>query len=155
MEKETSNIYKNKVHKILARSYSVYLLFFLIGVYLNIAFNFKVFMSSVVVPIGFIFLVIGTFLIIWAQNTSRNFKKETLTKETFSKGPYRFTSTPTNFGLFFLMLGFGMVANSFFIMVCSCIAFLIAKFIFLAQEEKILAEKYGTPYLEYKKVVKF
>jgi protein-S-isoprenylcysteine O-methyltransferase Ste14 len=78
-----------------------------------------------------------------------------LTKETFSKGPYRFTSTPTNFGLFFLILGFGMVANSFFVIVCSCIAFLIARFVFLEQEEKVLAEKYGAPYLEYKKIVKF
>jgi protein-S-isoprenylcysteine O-methyltransferase Ste14 len=78
-----------------------------------------------------------------------------LTKETFSKGPYRFTSTPTNFGLFFLMLGFGMVANSFFIMTCSCVAFIIARFVFLTQEEKVLAEKYGRPYLEYKKMVKF
>jgi protein-S-isoprenylcysteine O-methyltransferase Ste14 len=155
MENETPDIYKNKVHKILARSYSVYLLFFLIGVYLNIAFNFKVFMGSVVVPIGFIFLILGTLLIVWAQGTSRNLKKETLTKETFFQGPYRFTSTPTNFGLFFLMLGFGMVANSFFIMVCSCIAFIIARFVFLTEEEKVLAEKYGAPYIEYKKIVKF
>jgi len=155
MENEEANIYKNKVHKILARSYSVYLLFFLIGVSLNSVFNFQVFASSVVVPIGFIFLALGTILIVWAQNTSRNLKKETLTKETFAKGPYRFTSTPTNFGLFFLMLGFGMVANSFFVMVCSCVAFVIARFVFLVQEEKVLAEKYGIPYLEYKKMVKF
>jgi len=98
---------------------------------------------------------LGTLLIFWAQNTSRNLNTQNLTKETFSKGPYRFTSTPTNFGLFFLMLGFGMVANSFFIIVFSCVAFLIARFIFLEQEEKTLAEKYGAPYLEYKKMVKF
>jgi protein-S-isoprenylcysteine O-methyltransferase Ste14 len=155
MESEISGKYKNVVHKILTRSYSTYLLFFLLSVYLNIVFNFNVFASSAVVPIGFCFLVLGTFLVFWAQNTSRNLNTKTLTKETFSQGPYRFTSTPTNFGLFFLMFGFGMVANSFFIMVCSCIAFIIARFVFLTQEEKVLAEKYGTPYLEYKKIVKF
>lgn len=135
MEKENPDIYKNKVHKILARSYSTYLFFFLFGAYLNIAFNFKVFMSAVVVPIGFFFLALGTILVFWAQNTSRNLKKESITKETFAKGPYRFTSTPTNFGLFFLVLGFGMIANSFFIMVCSCIAFLIARFVLLEQRK--------------------
>ena len=152
---EIENIHKNKVHKILARSYSVYFFFFLLGVYLNLAFNFKVFRSSIVSPIGFCFLILGTFLIFWAQNTSRNLNTQNLTKETFSQGPYRFTSTPTNFGLFFLMLGFGMVANSFFIIVCSCVAFMIARFVFLEREEKVLAEKYGVPYLEYKKMVKF
>jgi protein-S-isoprenylcysteine O-methyltransferase Ste14 len=155
MENEESNIYKNKVHKILARSYSVYFFFFLVGIYLNLFFNFKVFMSSIIIPIGFLFLVLGTFLAVWAQNTSRKLNTKNITKETFSKGPYRFTSTPTNFGLFFLMLGFGMVTNSLFGIVCSCVAFLIARFIFLEQEEKVLAEKYGTPYLEYKKIVKF
>jgi len=94
-------------------------------------------------------------LIFWAQNTSRNLNTKILTKETFSQGPYRFSSTPTNFGLFFLMLGFGMVANSFFIIFCSCVAFVIARCVFLRQEEKVLAEKYGAPYLEYKKMIKF
>ena len=155
MEETLKEIYKNKVHKILARSYSVYLFFLLIGVFLSLAFNFKVFLHSIVVPIGFAFLVLGTILVFWAQNTSRNLNTKNLIKETFAKGPYRFTSTPTNFGLFFLMLGFGMIANSFFIMVCSCVAFLIARFVFLTQEEKTLAEKYGAPYLEYKKMVKF
>jgi len=155
MENEIQNKYKNKVHQILARSYTTYFVFFLMGVYLDIMLRFKVFISSVVVPIGFLFLVLGTILAVWAQKTSRNLDTKNLTKEVFCNGPYRFTSTPTNFGLFFLMLGFGMVANSLFIMVCSCIAFVIARFFFLEQEEKVLAEKYGTPYLEYKKQVKF
>ncbi len=155
MENNPPDIYKNKVHKILARSYSVYLVFFLLGVYLNLIFNFKVFASSIVTPIGLLFLILGTFLAIWAQKTSRNLDTKNLTKEVFYKGPYRFTSTPTNFGLFFLMLGFGMIANSFFIMTCSCIAFVIARFVLLVQEEQVLAEKYGIPYIEYKKIVKF
>ena len=41
------------------------------------------------------------------------------------------------------MLGFGLVANSFCIILCSLVAFLVSKFIFLRKEEKILAEKYG------------
>lgn len=48
-----------------------------------------------------------------------------------------------------------MIVNAFFIIVFSFISFLITKFTFLSKEEKILAEKYGAPYLEYKKSVKF
>jgi protein-S-isoprenylcysteine O-methyltransferase Ste14 len=155
METENQNPHKNKVHKILAHSYSIYFLFFLIGVCLNLIFNFKVFNNSFMAPIGILFLISGTLLIFWAQKTSRNLKKDNVSKETFCHGPYYFTRTPTNFGLFFLVLGFGLIINAFFVTLFAFISFVIAKFTFLNKEEKILALKYGTPYLEYKKMVKF
>jgi protein-S-isoprenylcysteine O-methyltransferase Ste14 len=154
MEGEKTHIHKNKVHKVLFHSYSAYFVFFLIGVCLDLIFNLKVFNGSST-TLGFISLIFGTILVFWAQNTSRNLKKGQISKKTFSEGPYGFTRTPTNFGLFFLMLGFGMIANAFFIIVCSFLAFFVAKFIFLEKEEKILTEKYGLPYLEYKKAIKF
>ena len=104
---------------------------------------------------GFIFLIFGTFLVFWAQKTSRHLNIENITKETFCHGPYRYTRSPTHWGLFLLMLGFGMIANAFFIVLFSIISFLITKLVFLKKEEKVLAAKYGTPYLEYKKSVKF
>ena len=106
-------------------------------------------------PTGAFLLVLGTILILWAQNTSRHLNTENATKETFCHGPYRFTRTPTNFGLFFLVLGFGIVANALFVILSSLVSFFIAKFVFLKKEEQLLAEKYGAPYLEYKKSVKF
>jgi protein-S-isoprenylcysteine O-methyltransferase Ste14 len=136
-------------------SYSVFFLFFLIGVCFDLVFNVKIFSSSLAVPVGFIFLIVGTLLILWAQKTSRNLGRGNISKESFSRGPYRFTRTPTNFGLFFLMIGFGMVTNAFFVILLSFISLIIAKFIFLRKEEKFLFEKYGDPYLEYKKSVKF
>ena len=155
MENSEPNSHKNKVHQILARSYSVHFLFFLMGVCLDLIFNFKVFNSSFMVPFGILFLMFGTFLILWAQKTSRNLQKENISLETFYRGPYRFTRTPTNFGLFFLLLGFGMIINAFFVILTTFISFIIGKFIFLNKQEKILALKYGAPYLEYKKLVKF
>jgi protein-S-isoprenylcysteine O-methyltransferase Ste14 len=155
MEDEKPHVYTSKVHRVLINSYSVYFLALLIGVYLDFVFDLKIFRGSFVMAAGFILLMAGTFLIVWAQKTSRDLNTETLSKETFTRGPYHFTRTPTNFGLFFLMLGFGLIANGPFIIILSLLSFIVAKFIFLEQEEKILAEKYGTPYLEYKKTVKF
>jgi protein-S-isoprenylcysteine O-methyltransferase Ste14 len=146
---------KNKVHRVLAHSYSVYFLFLLIGIFLDLIFNFRIFTSPFVPYIGVLLLVLGTFLIFWAQGTSRNLKKENLSKETFCDGPYRYSRTPTNFGLFLLVLGFGIVVHSPFIILLDLAAFFIAKCIFLKKEETILAEKYGAPYLEYKESVKF
>lgn len=148
-------VYKPSIHRVLAQSYSVHFVLFLVGVCLDYIFNLKVFGHVLVPYFGFIFLVLGTFLIVWAQLTSRKLNTENLTKETFRGGPYRYTRTPTNFGLFFLVLGFGMVINAFFVILTSFISFVIAKFVFLEKEEKLLAEKYGAPYLEYKNEVKF
>ncbi|MFA5778036.1 MAG: hypothetical protein WC870_00890 [Candidatus Paceibacterota bacterium] len=150
-----TDIQKQSVHKVLAHSYSVYLILFLTGVFLDLIFNFKIFNIFFIVPMGIFFLAFGTGLIIWAQYTSLNLKVESVTKETFCKGPYCYTRTPTNFGLFFLMLGFGMIINAFFIILFAFISLVITKFIFLNKQEKILEEKYGTPYQEYKKSVKF
>jgi protein-S-isoprenylcysteine O-methyltransferase Ste14 len=154
-EFKNENPHKNKVHKILAHSYSIYLFLFLLGICADLIFNIKIFNNPTIVSFGFVFLVFGTFLIIWAQHTSRNLNKESLNKETFCHGPYRFTRMPTNFGLFFLTLGFGLVINAFFVVLSTFISFIVAQFVFIEKQEKVLAEKYGAPYLEYKKLVRF
>ncbi|MEI8174562.1 MAG: methyltransferase [bacterium] len=143
-----------RVHKILAHSYTMYFILFLIGVCLDFIFKIKIFSSSIMVPIGIVFLIFSTFLIIWAQKTSRNLDIDNLSKEIFSKGPYRLTRSPTHWGLFFLMLGFGIVANAVFVVLTTLISFLISRLVFLDKQEDVLALKYGEHYLEYKKSVK-
>jgi len=149
------NQHKNKVHIVLAHSYSVYLSLFLVGVFLDLVFNLKILNFTFVVPIGIALIFLASLLILWAQRTSRNLKKENLTKETFCKGPYSFTRSPTHWGLFFLTLGFGLIVNAIFIVISTIISFAITKFIYLKKEETILEKKYGAPYIEYKKSVKF
>ncbi|MFA6273738.1 MAG: methyltransferase [Candidatus Paceibacterota bacterium] len=151
---QNQNPHKGKVHKILAHSYLFYFFAFLVGLFFDFLFSFKISKEPTFVFTGIIFIFFGSLLIIWAQKTSRNFKKEEITKKTFSQGPYFFTRTPTHWGLTFLMLGFGIIANAIFIIIFTIISFLIARFIFIKKEEKILVQKYGEPFLEYKKSVK-
>lgn len=152
---DKNSISRHAIHKVLADSYVVHFVLFLVGVVLDLIFNLQFFNSILVTPFGIFFLIFGTFLIFWAQKTSRNIKKENISKETFCKGPYCYTRTPTNFGLLFLVLGFGLIINAFFVVLSAFISFLVSKFIFLNKQEKMLAIKYGMPYLEYKKTVKF
>ncbi|MFA5840947.1 MAG: hypothetical protein WC847_01580 [Candidatus Paceibacterota bacterium] len=152
---DKNSIPKHAIHKVLADSYTVHFILFLIGVVLDLIFNFQFFSSTLVTPFGIFFLILGTFLVFWAQKTSRNIKKENISKETFCKGPYCYTRTPTNFGLLFLVLGFGLIINAFFVVLSAFISFIVSKLIFLKKQEKMLASKYGAPYLEYKKTVKF
>jgi len=146
--------YKDKVHGVLANSYSLYFTLFLIGVFFDIVYPIKILQYSLSSSFGAIFIIIGSLLIYWAQKTSRNLKKEEITKDTFYKGPYRFSRSPTHWGLFFLMAGFGIMVNAFFVILFALLAFFISKLVFLRKEEVILVKKYGEPYLEYKKRVK-
>ena len=145
---------KNTVHHILAHSYLFYFVLFLLGVVLDIVFKFRIFNSSFGEFFGLVFLVLSPLLIFWAQNTGRNLK-EVLNKDSFIKGPYKYTRTPTQLGITMLMFGFGILMNSFFIVFFSLIAYLLSRFSFLTKHEQYLTEKYGTHYIEYKKLVKF
>jgi protein-S-isoprenylcysteine O-methyltransferase Ste14 len=145
---------KNTVHRVLAHSYYVYFLLFLVGIGLDFFLRIKIFNNPWIGYFGFFFLVLATFLIFWAQYTSHTLNKDNITKETFCRGPYCYTRSPTHLGLFLLMLGFGMVTNALFVVLFSIIAFILTKVTFLNKQEKILEERYGAPYSEYKKSVK-
>src|SRR3989338_4301880 len=150
------HFYKNNVHWVLAHSYSVYFILFLIGICLDLVFDYKIFRDSIMIPLGFFFLILASFIILWAQKTGRDLRKvKEIKAEHFCRGPYCYTKIPTQWGLLFLMLGFRIITNSFFVIIFTIISFLISKFIFMGKHEKILTEKYGTSYLEYKKLVKF
>jgi len=150
-----TEIIKSKVHRILAHSYMVYLMALFFGLVFSAVLPFPIFNNEILAVISAVFLFFASLLIFWAQKSSKEFTKENLTKESFMKGPYRFTRNPTNVGLFFSMICFSIIVDSIFSVLFTFIAFLISLLIFLRKEEDFLANKYGTPYLEYKKVVKF
>lgn len=151
---KTSKI--SPVHKILAHSYTMFFAMFLLGVCLDFIFKVRIFENSIITYIGFVFFVVATGLIFWAQKTSHDLTNlKEVSKENFCHGPYCYTSSPTHWGLFLLMVGYGILTSSFFIILTSCIALVISKRVFLAREERILAERYGAPYLDYKRMIKF
>ncbi|MBI5139810.1 hypothetical protein HZA26_04380 [Candidatus Nomurabacteria bacterium] len=155
-EESIKNLEKNAVHYVLAHAYYIYFLLFLVGFFLDLLFPIKIFNTSFMVPIGLVFMVLGSLLIIWAQKTTQDLRNVDKTKvEHFCHGPYCYTRSPTHLGLFFLTFGFGIVINAFFITVSALVTFLANRQTLLKKQESILAEKYGEPYLEYKKVVKF
>lgn len=144
-----------KVHHVLAHSYTFFFSFLMIGIILDIIFKLKIVESPHMTTIGFILLFISTLIIVWAQSTSNKLKTENMTHETFCKGPYCYTRVPTHLGLFLMAFGFGLILNATFVIITSVVSFVINKFIFLKEEEALLEKKYGTPYLEYKRRIKF
>jgi len=143
------------IHRVLAHSYFLYFFIFLFGVTLDLLHPIRIFNTAIMAPTGFLILVLASIIIFWAQRTSRKLDPHTITKESFCKGPYCYTRMPTHVGLFLLMLGFGVIANAFFIIILTVFSFIVTKMTFVKEQEKALEKKYGTPYLEYKKIVKF
>ena len=143
-----------------AHTYIFYFVAFLLGLFFDFIFSFKLLKQSITVPIGGMLIVLASFLILWAQNTSlvlkkKNLAKEALSKKTFCHGPYCYIRNPTHLGISILILGFGFLINATFVILFTVISFIATRFIFLRKEELMFAEKYGNPYLEYKKSVKF
>lgn len=151
---EKKYIFKNKMHILLAHSYIFYFVGFIVGIFLDLIFSFNAFGQFFIMKIvGGVLIILSTLMIFWAQKVSRNFKNGIITKETFSKGPYRFIQNPTDWGVFFLILGFGIIANAIFVILCTLFSFLASRLFFLRKQDSILTKKYGAPFTEYKKSV--
>lgn len=150
---------KLTVHHVLARSYLVYFLGFLVGVLLDKAYPLPI-MATGSETVGIIILLVSTGIIIWAQTTSRRTKSSRLgqtatTDHThFHQGPYKLFRSPTHIGLALLLISYGFLTNSLPLVIVSVIVFIITRLTFVAKEEKMLEEKYGHAYKTYKSKVK-
>jgi protein-S-isoprenylcysteine O-methyltransferase Ste14 len=143
------------VHFILSHSYIVFLIAVVLGAVLHIAFPVELFTGRVYPYLGFAMIIAGSGLIYWAQATSSASQKdmEKTGKRNFERGPYKYSRNPTHIGLTVMTLGLAFLLNSFFVAIFLIIASIITKFIFLRQEEDLLAKRYGQEYLDYKKKV--
>ena len=146
---------KSKVHKVLAHSYYAYFLLFVVGIFLDLMFPLEIFENSVLMPVGFGIIALGSVLILWAQKSSRTLSVKTLSKETFRQGPYRFLSNPTHWGLSMLLFGFGITVNAMYVVSFTAIYFILDHLVFLRKQNDLLEEKYGEHFRDYKKSVKF
>lgn len=147
------------IHHVLAHSYLVFFSAIVLGLVFQAIFNIK-FSNPLLVPVGFGLLCLGTLLVLWAQQTSRENPKiralkGSLEHTDFFRGPYKFVRSPTHIGLTLLVLGLALVLGSVVLVVAVGIAFLISRYVFVYREEEMLVEKYGEAYESYKKKIKF
>lgn len=145
---------KGKLIKILSRSYVFYFALFLIGILIDLRFPTAYLKGGYALYLGLFFIVFSTFLIFWIKKNSKNAKKENLTKEDFMKGPYRYTSIPNHWAIFFLLLGFAVLINASITIVLTILAYFVTLPSFLKMQEKVLIEKFGEPYRKYKEIVR-
>jgi len=146
---------KIKSHKILFNSFMFYFALFFIGILIDLIFPTQLFKNVYVSYLGLILIAVGSILIFWIKANSTKIKKEVLEKGNFRKGLYRYTSIPTHWGIFLLILGFGILINAFFMVVITTLSFFATLPFFLKTQKNVLSERYGDQYKEYKKKVRF
>lgn len=52
------------------------------------------------------------------------------------RGPYKYTRTPSQWGLMMMVLGFGLLVQSMVVVVLAVIVFILMKLTFIRKEEK-------------------
>ena len=146
---------KESVHQILAQSYSVFFLVFLLGIILDLLWPIRIIPKYIFNPAGIILIIAGPLLIMWAQHTSGSFIKKhpKPTAEDFKSGPYAFTRGPTHAGITMLLVGFGFIMNSPYLIALSLVASVVSRRIFLRKQENLLSKVYGEEYEQYKREV--
>ncbi len=157
LTKEDKAFHKGMVHFVLSHSYMVYLGAIILGVIFDMAFPSISFKGILYENIGLVFLIAGSALVYWAQHTSRctsqRMKRENIQRQ-FASGPYKYSRNPTHIGLSLTTFGLGLMVGSIFIVGFMLCAFLVTKIFFLKKEERLLEQKYGKIYFEYKSKVR-
>ena len=156
-EIKDNNVHNNgMIHFILSHSYIVFLMAIILGVIFDVIYRISIFSNPIYQNIGFIMIILGSIIIYWSQSTSRCIKKNTEQDiiYNFECGPYKYSRNPTHIGIAIMTLGFGFIVNALFIIIFIIIAYFITGLIFLKEEERLLEQKYGQKYLDYKKKVK-
>lgn len=155
-----TNINKtNLIHVILGHSYLFHFVFLCIGFILDTLYPLSFKSPQVAEYIGLVFVVLGTLLMTWSQQSSKKSLHErhetNPSMMAFFHGPYSFLRSPTQIGLCMMITGLGLVLNAVFITLTAITAFILSKFIFVKKQEKVLESSYGHTYKEYKAKVKF
>jgi protein-S-isoprenylcysteine O-methyltransferase Ste14 len=142
------------VHYVLSHSYMMFFVAVILGMILDYFFPLTLIPASFSV-VGIICMILGSLLAYWAQSTSRVTKEamEDDGARQFARGPYKYSRNPTHIGLAIITLGFGIIMQSFFIILLLVIVYTISKLFYLRKEEAILEAKYGEKYSDYKKKV--
>ncbi len=86
----------------------------------------------------------------FAQKAVGKIRLEDPADVNFYEGPYRGMRHPTYVGLFLLSFGLSLILNSAVALAVALLQFLITRF-FVIREEKLLIDRYGSRFLEYKK----
>jgi protein-S-isoprenylcysteine O-methyltransferase Ste14 len=149
---------RHLIHTVLGHSYLAFLGFFCLAIFIDTLYPIKI--NSIYQTYGGIaFVCIGTIFIFWAQmNSKKSLHERHLelnSDQAFQHGPYKFIRTPTQAGIFLLIVGLGFTLDSLWVIIFAVIALVVNVIFFVRKQEMILEKRYGESYKIYKTKVRF
>jgi len=126
-------------------------------VFLRFALPFVV-INSPLLYIGILLIIFGAWITIWADNL---FKKKKTTVKPYEEsdvlivsGPFTYTRNPMYLGMLAFLLGISMLTGAISTIIPVIVFFIIIHLFYILPEEKMLKEKFGKDYLDFKAKVR-
>jgi len=141
------------IHLILSRSYAVYFFAFILGLIFDTVIYPRLGGQNLQM-IGCIIIVLSTFLMYWAQTVNKRVYYLPDGTKDFSRGPYKYSRNPTQLGLFMMVVGAGLIMNSYSVVITGIIALIFSVLVVIPEEESRHIKKHDGAYLQYMKRVR-
>ena len=135
-----------------------FIIFFLLSIGLHFIFPVKNIFFYPYNYLGFIFIILGSVMNLWADSL---FKKNKTTVKPFekpsrliTKGPFSISRHPMYLGFTSVLFGLAVLLGSIIAFLPTLLMIIILERKFIVYEEKNLEETFGKEYLNYKKKVR-
>jgi len=135
-----------------------FLIFFLLSIGLHFIFPIRKIIFPPYAYLGFIFIIFGSVINIWADSL---LKKNKTTVKPFekpsylvTKGPFSMSRHPIYLGFIFILFGLSILLGSITAFLLPFILVIIFERKFIIYEEKNLEEEFEKEYFDYKKRVR-
>ncbi|MEK7662240.1 MAG: isoprenylcysteine carboxylmethyltransferase family protein [Patescibacteria group bacterium] len=134
-----------------------YLFIFLLSVLADYYYPITIPAKNYSEYLGLVVIFFATGIIIWAQHSIGRFvarERSGAGARDFEVGAYKYSRHPTYAGLFLLMLGFALLSSSVVMIFGAVVSFVVVNFTVVKKEERLLLNKYGNEYNNYKSRVR-
>ncbi len=136
----------------------IYLAFLAVGLLLDYLFPVPVLPNSIQYAVGFGIMIAPALImpsvLLRFKKANTNFDPGKPTTRIITTGPYRYSRNPSYVSLTMLYLGIAIAADSVWVLAGLIPTLVVMHYGVILREEQYLAEKFGEPYLQYKRSVR-
>ena len=136
----------------------IYLAFLAVGLLLDYLFPVPVLPNSIQYAVGFGIMIapmlVMPFVLLEFRNAETQFDPRKPTTAIITTGPYRFSRNPSYVSLTMLYLGIAIAADSVWVLAGLIPTLVVMYYGVILREEQYLEDKFGEPYLQYKRSVR-
>jgi protein-S-isoprenylcysteine O-methyltransferase Ste14 len=129
-----------------------------VGIFFDVVASFPRLPLFYASALGFCFLIGGSLLLFYTLRTLRTMQAKIKNDHSvdalfFQSGPYRYFPHPTHVGLTFLIIGFALFSQGYFIIFSTILAAIIVEIFIFPKMERQIVCVHGVCYEQYRRQV--